>query len=216
MNTEHKINTEAAAEAIEQQNSSVSQQRKSSTLRPDKKRGGRAHIRHLVLSALFLAIAQVLPYVTGQIPEVGAMLCPMHIPVLLCGFFCPLLYSMAVGAVAPLMRSLLTGGFPPLFPTAVCMAFELAAYGGGCALFRRLLPKKAYSVPVALVLSMVIGRLIWGGAMFVCTGLGGGEFGLAAFWAGAVANAVPGIVLQLVLVPILVLAVDRSGAGKLH
>ena len=43
-------------------------------------------VRKLTYAALFLAIAMVLPFLTGQIPEIGSMLSPMHIPVLLCGF----------------------------------------------------------------------------------------------------------------------------------
>ena len=81
-----------------------------------------------VLSALFLSIALVLPFLTGQIPEIGSMLCPMHIPVLLCGFFCGPVWGLMVGAIAPVLRSF-TLGMPPMFPTAFCMAFELAAYG---------------------------------------------------------------------------------------
>ncbi|MBE6629112.1 MAG: ECF transporter S component, partial [Ruminococcaceae bacterium] len=72
----------------------------------------------MVLAALFLAMAYVLPFLTGQIPEIGAMLCPMHIPVLLCGFLCGWPWGLAVGFVAPLLRSL-TLGMPPLFPTAL-------------------------------------------------------------------------------------------------
>ena len=77
---------------------------------------------------MFLALAYVMPFLTGQIPQVGSMLCPMHIPVLLCGFFCGAPWGLAVGFVAPLLRSF-TLGMPPMFPTAFCMAFELAAYG---------------------------------------------------------------------------------------
>ena len=77
--------------------------------------------KKLVLSALFLAIALVLPFLTGQIPEIGSMLCPMHIPVLLCGFFCGWQYGLAVGFVAPLLRSFLFG-VPYLYPMAVSMA----------------------------------------------------------------------------------------------
>ena len=75
----------------------------------------------MILSALCLALAYVLPFLTGQIPEIGAMLCPLHIPVLLCGFVCGPAWGAAVGFIAPLLRSL-TLGMPPLFPTAVCMA----------------------------------------------------------------------------------------------
>ena len=82
----------------------------------------------MVLAALFLALAMVLPLLTGQIPQIGQALCPMHIPVLLCGFFCGPWYGLAVGAIAPLLRFLLFG-MPPIMPTGVAMCFELAVYG---------------------------------------------------------------------------------------
>ena len=90
----------------------------------------RLRIKRLVLSALMLALAYVLPFFTGNIPQIGSMLLPMHLPVLLCGFLCGGPWGALVGFIAPLMRSVLTGGFPPMFPTALAMAFELAAYGG--------------------------------------------------------------------------------------
>ena len=85
-------------------------------------------VKQLVLSALFLALALVLPFLTGQIPEVGKMLCPMHLPVLLCGFFCSWPWGLAIGLIAPVLRSFMFG-MPPLFPAAVCMSVELATYG---------------------------------------------------------------------------------------
>ena len=85
-------------------------------------------IKRLTLSAMFLALAFLMPFLTGQIPQIGSMLCPMHIPVLLCGFFCGPLWGGIIGIFAPLLRSL-TLGMPPLFPTAFAMAFELATYG---------------------------------------------------------------------------------------
>ena len=167
-------------------------------------------IRRMIYAALYLAIAQVLPFVTGQIPEIGAMLSPMHIPVLLCGFLCGWPWGVAVGFVAPLLRSVLFG-MPPLFPTAVAMAFELAAYGGLSGLLYRLLPRKKGSVYAALILSMIAGRLVWGAARAVLAGLSGNSFTLAMFLAGAVTNAVPGIVLHIVLIPVLVFAMERAG-----
>ena len=85
-------------------------------------------VRQLVLAALFLALAFVLPLLTGQVPKVGNMLCPMHFPVLLCGFVLGGPWGLAVGFIAPLVRSVLFG-MPPMFPVAISMAFELAAYG---------------------------------------------------------------------------------------
>ena len=95
----------------------------------------------MILAAFFLALAYVMPFLTGQIPEIGSMLCPMHLPVLLCGFVCGAPYGLAVGLAAPVLRSL-TLGMPPLFPVAFAMAFELAAYGLISGVLYRLFPKK--------------------------------------------------------------------------
>lgn len=168
----------------------------------------RDHVKNLVLSALFLALALVLPFLTGQIPEIGSMLCPMHIPVLLCGFFCSWPWGLAVGLVAPVLRSVLFG-MPPMFPVAVCMSFELATYGVVSGLLVRALPKRKWSVYAALVGAMVAGRIVWGAARFICAGLDPNAFGFAAFIAGAVTTAIPGIIVQLVLIPVLVLALQR-------
>ena len=168
-------------------------------------------IRNMILAALFLALAYVMPFLTGQIPEIGSMLCPMHIPVLLCGFFCGWPWGLVVGLVAPLLRSF-TLGMPPLFPTAICMAFELAAYGTMAGLMHRILPRKKPMVYLSLILAMIVGRLVWGGAMYLFMGLQSGSFTLAAFLAGAVTNALPGILVQLVLIPPIVMLLDKKNS----
>lgn len=162
----------------------------------------------MILSAAFLALAYIMPFLTGQIPEIGAMLCPLHIPVLLCGFICGWPWGLAVGFIAPLFRSL-TLGMPPFFPKALCMAFEIAAYGAISGLMHRILPRRKPYIYVSLLTAMIIGRLVWGTAMFLCLGLSGGSFTFAAFLAGAVTNAIPGIILQIVLIPVLVMVLDR-------
>jgi LytS/YehU family sensor histidine kinase len=155
-----------------------------------------------------------MPFLTGQIPEIGSMLCPMHLPVLLCGFICGWPWGLAVGVIAPLFRSL-TLGMPPLFPTALCMAFELAAYGAIAGLMHKLLPKKKPYIYCSLLIAMIAGRLIWGAAMFIGVGAGGGNFTFAAFLAGAVTNAIPGIILQIILVPAIVMLLDNPKILKL-
>ena len=165
------------------------------------------HLQKTVLSALFLALAYALPFLTGQIPEIGSMLCPLHIPVLLCGFICGWPWGLAIGFVAPLFRSL-TLGMPPLFPTAICMAFELAAYGAITGLMHKLLPRKKPFIYISLLTAMIVGRIIWGLAMFVFMGINGGSFTFAAFLAGAVTNALPGIIVQIILIQILVMLLD--------
>ncbi len=162
----------------------------------------------MILAALFLALAYVMPFLTGQIPQIGAMLCPLHIPVLLCGFLCGPAWGLAVGFIAPLFRSFVLG-MPPLFPKAVCMAFELAAYGVIAGWMHQMLPRKKACIYVSLVIAMLVGRLVWGAAMFVCMGVSGGTFTFAIFLAGAFTNAIPGILAQLVLIPVLVMILDN-------
>ena len=118
--------------------------------------------RKLTLSALFLALGLVLPLITGQIPQIGKMLLPMHIPVLLCGMVCGWPYGLAVGAVMPLLRGLLFG-MPVLYPTGIGMAFELAAYGAVIGLLYAKLNKRGVAgVYMALVPAMLAGRAVWG------------------------------------------------------
>lgn len=167
-------------------------------------------VRKMTYAALFLAIAMVLPFVTGQIPEIGSMLCPMHIPALLCGFMCGWPWGLAVGFIAPLLRSVIFG-MPAMFPGAVAMAFELAAYGGLAGLLYRLLPRKEWSVYAVLVISMIAGRIVWGIARVILAGLSGSSFTWALFLAGAVTNAIPGIILHIILIPVLVIVMDRAG-----
>lgn len=162
----------------------------------------------MTLAGLFLALAYVMPFLTGQIPEVGAMLCPLHIPVILCGFICGWPWGLAVGFIAPLFRSFILG-MPPLFPTAVCMAFELATYGAVTGWLHEHLPRKKSSIYGSLLTAMVAGRIVWGAAMYICLGISGGSFTFAAFVAGAFTNAIPGIIVQIVLIPILVMILDN-------
>ena len=174
----------------------------------------KTNVKTLVLAALFLALALVLPFLTGQIPEIGSMLCPMHIPALLCGFFCGWPWGLAVGLIAPVLRSLLFS-MPPMYPMAVCMSFELATYGAVSGFLYSKLPHKKSSIYVSLLTAMVAGRLVWGLARFICSGLNVSAFGLSAFWSGAVATAIPGIIVQIILIPILVMALEKYNPARI-
>lgn len=166
------------------------------------------NLRRLILAAMFLALALALPFLTGQIPQVGSALCPMHIPVLLCGFFCGPWYALTVGLVAPLLRFALFG-MPPLMPTGIAMCFELATYGVVSGLLYKLLPGKKVFTYVTLIAAMLAGRIIWGIARVILAGLAQSEFAWTAFLSGAFVNAVPGIILHILLIPVLVMALKR-------
>ena len=167
------------------------------------------HLRKLVAAAVCLALCLVLPFLTGQIPQIGSALSPMHIPVLLCGFICGPWYALAVGFIAPALRFVLFG-MPPIYPTGLAMCFELAAYGVLTGLLYRALPKKTGNIYLALIAAMLGGRIVWGAARAVMSGVGDHSFTWAAFLAGAFTNAIPGIVLHIVIIPPIVLALRRA------
>ena len=97
-----------------------------------------------------------------------------------------------------------------MFPTAVCMAFELATYGAVSGILHKVFPKKKIYNLCSLIISMLAGRIVWGTAMYICMGINGGAFGLAAFVAGAFVNAVPGIIAQIIIIPVLVAVLEKT------
>ena len=113
-----------------------------------------------------------------------------------------------MGAIAPVLRSVLVLS-PPIFPTAVAMCFELATYGFVSGLLYKLLPGKKVFTYVTLIAAMLAGRIIWGIARVILAGLAQSEFAWTAFLSGAFVNAVPGIILHILLIPVLVIALKR-------
>lgn len=165
--------------------------------------------RKLTLSALFLALGLVLPLITGQIPQIGKMLLPMHIPVLLCGMVCGAPYGAVCGLLGPMLSSVLTG-----MPTAAlmpAMMVECAAYGLTTGLMLRLVRTgKTYAdLYLALVAAMLVGRLVSGvtKALFFMAG----QYTMQAWIAASFVTALPGIVLQLAVVPSIVYYLMRAG-----
>lgn len=170
----------------------------------------RQHIKTMVLAAMFMAIGLLLPFLTGQIPQVGNMMLPMHLPVLLCGLICGWQYGGAVGFVMPLLRYALFGA-PPM-PNGLAMAFELAAYGAIVGvLYSRSRWQCVVSLYRSLLIAMVGGRVVWAAVRVVMTGVGGQPFTWQIFLSEALLTAIPGIVLQLVFIPVVMVALDRTG-----
>lgn len=168
-------------------------------------------------SSICIALGIILPFLTGQIPEIGSMLLPMHIPVLICGFICGWKYGLLVGLITPLLRSV-SFGMPPIYPTAIAMSFELAAYGFISGLLFKILNKKLnfiLSVYSTLILALIIGRIVWG---FVRFGIGMIDktniFSFELFLSGSVISCWPGIIIQLFIVPILLLTLKKLNLLK--
>lgn len=166
-------------------------------------------VKKIVLSAMFISLGLLLPFLTLQIPAVGKMLAPMHFPIMLCGFICGWQYGLVTGFITPLLRSALFG-MPVLYPMAFAMAFELAAYGLLCGLLYQILPKKKLCVYPALILSMIAGRIVYGGVMFAIMGVSHVDYSLAIWWSKTVMDAIPGIILQLILIPVIMIALESA------
>ena len=171
-------------------------------------------VRHMAYAAVCLALALVLPFLTGQIPAVGKMLLPMHLPVLLAGFVVGPWWAMAVGFIAPILRHLLFAA--PPYPTFLAMAFELAVYGLVSGLIYKHTPRKKWTIYVSLLSAMVVGRAASGAAMAVLMGLGDQTYSFAAFFAANVTSGIPGIVLQIILLPLVVMALEKGGIAHKH
>lgn len=169
--------------------------------------------RELVFTGLCVALGLVLPLAFHTVPGGGGIFLPMHIPVLLCGFLCGGWYGLACGAVTPLLSSLLTSMPPaPMLPGMLC---ELATYGlVSGLLFRRLrLPNRLLRTYAALGAAMLAGRLVSGltnGFLFRA-----GQYTLQAWVSASFVTALPGIAIQLVLLPALVLGLQKAGAIRL-
>lgn len=168
-------------------------------------------INKICLAALFLALGWLMPFLTGQIKEFGSMLLPMHLPVMISGFVLGPIYGAFIGFITPLTRSLIFG-MPNLLPTALAMCFELMTYGFICGGLFIFLSKYVRKLPtivniyISLISAMIIGRCIWGLAYFLFNFAvaDAAPFTLNYFLVFGFANAWPGIILQLVLIPSLI------------
>ena len=164
-------------------------------------RGKNTAVVRLLYSSMFLALAMLLPFLIGQIRPFGIALLPMHIPVILCGFICGPSWGMAVGVAAPLLRSIVFG--QPTMISAIAMAFELATYAFIAGILYKSLKKNLFMFYIELLTVMVAGRIVWGLVMFVfiILGLASGTIGFGLIWGSTVLNSIPGIILQLIVIP---------------
>ena len=180
-----------------------------------KEKTVKEHIQNLVMAAMLIAVGIVLPFFTGQIPQIGSMLLPMHVPILVCGLICGWQYGGIVGFILPLFRYVLFG-MPPM-PNGLAMAFELAAYGAIAGfLYNRSKWQCIVSLYRSLIIAMIGGRVIWGAVQAVILGMTGNSFTWQMFIAGTFLNAVPGIIFQLVFIPILMVALNKTGLVRFH
>ncbi len=167
-------------------------------------------VRSIVYAAVCLALCIMLPFLTGSIPEIGQQFAPMHFPVFLCGFIAGPVWGGVVGLVAPILRSLLFQA-PIFYPAAIRMAIELFVYGVAAGFFYRHLPKKPFGIFISLLCAQFFGRLAWGVAQFALSVFNPeNEFYLEMVITQTVASSLWGILIQLLLIPAIVFAMQKA------
>ena len=176
--------------------------------------------RELSLGGLFIALGVVVPMIFHAVGGggLGPVLLPMYLPVLVCAMLVSAPIAAAVGLLTPVLSSALTG-MPPILPTLPLMAAELAVMGAIASLLHRRL--KLHTLP-AVVLALLSGRVVMGLMAWLLVGAlpPGLQEGLPeimrmplAYVGAASVTAIPGLILQIVVVPLVVTIVERrSGA----
>lgn len=165
-------------------------------------------VKYLVTTALCIALGVALPIALHAVPNAGSILLPMHIPVLLCGLICGPIYGLASGILTPLLSSLITS-MPPMaiLPSMIC---ELAVYGLIAGILIRVIKTKSNlaNLYISLVGAMLIGRVVYGALNALI--FQAGEYSLQIWLTGAFVTALPGIIIQLLILPVLVFALQKS------
>lgn len=156
--------------------------------------------KKLVIAGLLLALGIIIPMIFHSTGIAGTVFLPMHIPVLIGGFLLPPYLALLLGILTPLINSLITG-MPPLFPMAIIMIFELGIYGLVASLLYRNLEIPSI---ISLIVSMIAGRIMAGLVVFILASLFGLQMDPILFLIGGVTTGLPGIIIQIILIPSLI------------
>ena len=166
------------------------------------------NLKKLVIAAVCIALCVVLPMAFHMIPNAGSVMLPMHIPVLLCGLVCGWPWGLACGVLGPLLSSLLTS-MPPaaVLPS---MMVECAVYGLVTGVMLLLVRTKSVyaDLYLSMIAAMILGRIVGGAAKALL--FAPGSMTMKIWAAGYFVTGLPGIAVQLVLIPSLVFALMKA------
>lgn len=155
--------------------------------------------KKIVLSGLFVAFGIILPMIFHTVNLAGPIFLPMHIPVLIAGFLLGPLYGGIVGIITPVLSGVMTG-MPPIVPVMPIMAFELCAYG----VVSGFIFEKTDKVYISLIGAMIGGRLFAIVGAYVVAMTIAPKVNPMMFVFGNITQAIPGIIIQLIFIPILI------------
>ena len=173
----------------------------------------------LLITAILLAVGMVLPFLTGQIPTVGQLISPLHIPVFICGLTCGWGWGAALGFLLPVARGLIFG-MPPFPAVGLPMAFEMLVYGLATGLLYPMLRKvfrgkNIVAMLIAMVAAMILGRCAGGTTRAVMMGVQGSTYSFAAFFASYFTGTAVGAVIHIIVCPLIVLALEKARLSPL-
>lgn len=166
------------------------------------------YLNKLIITAVCAALCVVLPAALHAIPNAGTLFSPMHIPVLLCGLVCGAPFGLLCGLVGPLLSSVLTG--MPGAAYLPTMMVELALYGliSGVLLYVIHSGRLLIDVYASLLGAMLAGRVITG--ILRALIFASGTYSFEAWATGYFVSSLPGIIIQLILIPVLYMALVRA------
>ena len=166
------------------------------------------NLRKMIFTALLIALGIVLPMMVHTIPNAGSVLLPMHIPILICGMICGFPYGLAAGILTPLLSSMLTGMPPAAFLPS--MVLELATYGLVSGILAHIVRTKSNlaNIYITLIGSMLAGRIVYG--ILNALIFRAGEYSAQIWLTSAFVTALPGVIIQLILIPAIVVALQRA------
>lgn len=168
-------------------------------------------IKRICICAICIAMCYVLPLALHPF-GLGQVLSPMHLPVLLCGLICGWGYGALCGVLGPIVSSLLSS--MPSATALISMIPELCVYGLVSGLLMKLIRTRrpALDLYAAMLPAMLLGRVVGGLAkvLFYASGVLDSGLTLAAWVSAYFVASWPGIVLQLVLLPLLYFVLEKS------
>lgn len=169
----------------------------------------RSKTNKITVTGVLIALGVLIPSMFHLFGQLGSIFLPMHIPVLLCGLLCGAPYGAICGVVVPLLSSIISG-MPPIYPVGLSMMVELATYG----LVSGICYPKMKKIYPALITAMLAGRVVYGIFNTILYGVAGNGYSFAAFVSGAFVTALPGIIIQLVLIPLLITALKKAAVAS--
>lgn len=165
-------------------------------------------VKNLIIAGMCVAIGIILPMAMHSIPNAGRVFLPMHIPILICGLACGWQYGLLCGILTPFLSSVMTG-MPPMamLPGMLC---ELAVYGAVTGIIiKKVRTKSQYAnLYIALITAMISGRIVMG--VLNALLFQAGNYAFNMWIAGAFVTAIPGIVIQILLIPTIVYGLQKA------